>query len=135
MNLKKKIRTKIYTKNNNKQSRFAVLELENYGIPFSEQRLDIVGIKKEEVVFLSKHTEGGIMDLLATQSMNFKKIKNNILDMSYNELVDHIVANPLILTAPIIYHNQRILIGYEQEDVEDLAARIVGKRKRVEIND
>ena len=136
MKLKKGINTKIYTKKGDNQCYDAILELENYGILYIEQRLDIVGITREEVDFLARHTENGIMDLLSRQSKEFKRVKNSrILDMSYNQLVDFIVENPRILAVPIVYSKKRVIAGYSQEEMENFAAIISGKRKKAKVDD
>ena len=134
MNLKKKINAIVYTvKGDN--SKDALLELENYSLIYKEKRLDIKGISKEEVEILAKSTEHGIMDLMNRQSREFKRIASRILDMSYKQVVDHIVENPTILKTPIVYTKKGIVVGLLIEDIENLAARIAGKRKKVEFDD
>lgn len=134
MNLKKKINAIVYTAKGD-NSKDALLELENYGLIYKENRLDIKGISKEEVEILAKSTEHGIMDLMNRQSREFKRIASRILDMSYKRVVDHIVENPTILKTPIVYTKKGVVVGLIIDEIENLAARTAGKRKRVEVND
>lgn len=75
------------------------------------------------------------MDLMNRQSREFKRIASRILDMSYKRVVDHIVENPTILKTPIVYTKKGVVVGLIIDEIENLAARTAGKRKRVEVND
>lgn len=134
MKLKKRFNAIIYTTNGD-NSKDAILELENYGLIYKENKLDIKGISKEEVEELARSTEHGIMDLMARNTREFKRIASRILDMSYKQVVDHVVENPTILKTPIVYTRKGIVVGLIIDEIENLAALTVGKRKKVEVND
>ena len=134
MKLKEKINAIIYTVHGD-NSQDAILELENYGLIYKEKKLDIKGINKEEVECLARSTEHGIMDLMGRNTREFKRIASRILDMSYKQVVEHVVENPTILKTPIVYTTKGIVVGLLIDDIENLAALTAGKRKKVKIDE
>jgi regulatory protein spx len=80
---------------------------------------------REELMDILSLTENGFDDIISPRSIAYKKIKKNINNMKFSELVDFIIKNPDVVHRPIIlqYVNKkplRLLIGFNSNDMNIL---------------
>ncbi|MDR2462023.1 MAG: Spx/MgsR family RNA polymerase-binding regulatory protein [Mycoplasmataceae bacterium] len=94
------------------------------GFEFIERDISKEGITRDELIDILYLSENGFDDIVSVRSNSFKTLKSKkIDDLSFNDALDLIQANPLILHRPIIvqYNEKkvptRILIGYNKDDI------------------
>ena len=92
----------VYTSPSCSSCRKAKKWLDDYGIKYIEKNLFVVKITREDIKQILEKTENGFEDIISTRSKAFKENNLNVDDMTINELLDFIVANPSVLRRPII---------------------------------
>ncbi|MDF9867237.1 regulatory protein spx [Bacilli bacterium PM5-3] len=108
---------KVYTSPSCASCRKAKRWLTNFGIEFVEKNIFVSKLSKEELKAILEKTEHGFEDIISTRSKVFKEKAVDIENMSINELLEFIEANPSVLKRPIIIDDRRLQIGYNDEEI------------------
>ena len=74
-------------------------------------------ITREDIKHILEKTENGFEDIISTRSKAFKENNLDADEMTINELLDFIVANPSVLRRPIIVDKHRLQVGYNDEEI------------------
>ena len=117
----------IYTSPSCSSCRKAKKWLDEYGIKYIEKNLFVVKITREDIKQILEKTENGFEDIISTRSKVFKENNLNADDMTINELLDFIVANPSVLRRPIIVDKHRLQVGYNDEEIRCFLPRELRK--------
>jgi regulatory protein spx len=64
-----------------------------------------------------KNTENGFEDIISTRSKYLQENNIDIESLKYSELEQLIIDNPSILKRPIIVDDNKLQIGYNEEDI------------------
>ena len=107
----------IYTSPSCSSCRKAKKWLDEYGIKYIEKNLFVTKITREDIKNILEKTENGLEDIISTRSKAFKENNLDADEMTINELLDFIVANPSVLRRPIIVDKHRLQIGYNDEEI------------------
>lgn len=92
--------------------------LKERNLPYIEKNIFQVLLNKTEVKYLLMRSENGTEDIISKRSKIIQENKYDIDNMSMNELVDFIIANPSILRRPIILNDTNFQIGYDSEEID-----------------
>ena len=92
--------------------------LKDREIPFVEKNLFTTLLNHDEVKFMLKRTENGSDDIISKRSKVMNENNINVEDMTTNELVDFIIANPSVLKRPIIISETNFQVGYDEEEID-----------------
>lgn len=59
----------------------------------------------------------GTEDLLSRHSKAFETFKDEIDDMSLNDLIDLLISEPTLLRLPIIVSEKEIMVGFNKDNI------------------
>ena len=96
---------------------------EEQKIPYKEKNIFTSVLDKEELKKILELTENGTEDIISKRSNVIKENKIDIDSMSLNELFEFIKANPSCLKRPIIISEDRLRIGYNEEEISSFIPR------------
>ncbi len=90
---------------------------EEHRIPYREKNIFNVKLTRDDIMSMLKNSEGGFEDIISKRSKVFQEIDLNLDDMSLNELTDFIIENPSVLRRPIIIEQQKMQVGYNEDEI------------------
>lgn len=105
--------------------------LVDHNLPFIERNLNKEPLRAEDVKAMLRLTEDGTEELISTRSKIFSELTIDLDDMSINKLIDLIVMYPSLLKRPIILDNQRMQIGYNDDEIRRFLPREVRQRELI----
>ncbi|MCT3114738.1 transcriptional regulator Spx [Leuconostoc lactis] len=105
--------------------------LGDHNLPFVERNLNKEPLRAEEVKAMLRLTEDGTEELISTRSKIFSELTIDLDDMSINKLIDLIVMYPSLLKRPIILDDQRMQIGYNDDEIRRFLPREVRQRELI----
>lgn len=104
--------------------------LEKHDIPFKERNIFSEPLSKEELTQILRMTENGTEEIISTRSRAFQNLEVNLDDLSIDELLDLVEANPSLLRRPIIMDDRRLQVGYNEDEIRRFLPR---KVRRLEL--
>ncbi len=107
----------IYTTSSCSSCRKAIEWMKQHNIPFKEKNIFKEKLTVKDIHNILKNTENGYDDIISTRSKIFTESNLNIDDMKTSELEQLIIDNPSILRRPIIIDDDKIQIGYNDDDI------------------
>jgi regulatory protein spx len=99
--------------------------LEKQGLDFEERNIISEPLTKRELKEILSLTETGTDEIIATRSKVYQKFSFDFNELSFNELVAVIEENPSLLKRPIIMNENKLQIGYSEEDIHQFVPRKV----------
>ena len=105
--------------------------LVDHNLPFIERNLNKEPLRAEDVKAMLRLTEDGTEELISTRSKIFSGLTIDLDDMSINKLIDLIVMYPSLLKRPIILDDQRMQIGYNDDEIRRFLPREVRQRELI----
>lgn len=105
--------------------------LVDHNLPFIERNLNKEPLRAEDVKAMLRLTEDGTEELISTRSKIFSELTVDLDDMSINKLIDLIVMYPSLLKRPIILDDQRMQIGYNDDEIRRFLPREVRQRELI----
>ncbi|ANY11261.1 transcriptional regulator Spx [Leuconostoc lactis] len=105
--------------------------LVDHNLPFIERNLNKEPLRAEDVKAMLRLTEDGTEKLISTRSKIFSELTIDLDDMSINKLIDLIVLYPSLLKRPIILDDQRMQIGYNDDEIRRFLPREVRQRELI----
>lgn len=105
--------------------------LVDHNLPFIERNLNKEPLRAEDVKAMLRLTEDGTEELISTRSKVFSELTLDLDDMSINKLIDLIVAYPSLLKRPIILDDQRMQIGYNDDEIRRFLPSEVRQRELI----
>lgn len=105
--------------------------LVDHNLPFIERNLNKEPLRAEDVKAMLRLTEDGTEELISTRSKIFSELTIDLDDMSINKLIDLIVKYPSLLKRPIILDDQRMQIGYNDDEIRRFLPREVRQRELI----
>lgn len=107
---------KIYTTPTCSSCRKAKKWLDEHKIAYQEISLLNAKLSNDDLNGILKNAENGVEDII---SMRSKYLENtDIENMTITELKSFIIEHPLVLRRPIIVGDDRMQVGYNEEDIE-----------------
>ncbi len=91
--------------------------LEEHNISYVEKNLFQVKITDNDIKDMLKNTLNGFDDIISQRAKIIKENNIDINKMKYSELVEFIKENPSILKRPIIIDDNKLQVGYNDEEI------------------
>ncbi|MGT2753807.1 transcriptional regulator Spx [Streptococcus ovis] len=116
---------KIYTVSSCTSCKKAKNWLNAHQLSYNEHNLGKEAITKEEILDILTKTENGIASIVSSKNRYAKSLECDIEELSVNEVIDIITANPRILKSPILIDEKRLQVGYKEDDIRAFLPRAV----------
>ena len=107
----------IYTTSSCSSCRKAIAWMKEHNIPFKEKNIFTEQMTLKDLRKILKNTENGYDDIISTRSKYFVENNLDIDSMRTSELEQLILNNPSILRRPIIIDDEKIQVGYNDDDI------------------
>ena len=91
--------------------------LEDNHINFVEKNIFSNLLSEAEIKYLLSRCENGTEDIISTRSKAYVNLKENLDEMSINELTRFIQRNPSVLKRPIMLSERNMVIGYDDDEI------------------
>lgn len=108
----------IYTSPGCASCRKAKAWLKEHDKSYVEKNIFSTILNDKELRFLLTRSENGTDDLISRRSKVLQNTDVDIDSMNLNTLIKFIQCNPSVLKRPIILDEDRMLIGYDNEEIE-----------------
>lgn len=105
----------LYFHTNDPSKRKAIRWFEQHNIEVHERNIEKEPLDQEEVLKLLSLSINGTDDLISKRSRDTKALKMDRQSVTINQLTAAIRTNPRILKNPIIFDNNKIITGFDQE--------------------
>ncbi len=125
---------KIYTTNSCASCRKAIKWFKEHNIEYKEVNFFNTPITRADILNMLENSEDGFEDIISTRSKVFVESNLNIEDMKFNELVDFIIKHPSVLKRPIIVDDNKIQVGYNDEEIRVFIPREVRRQWVCSVN-
>ena len=116
---------KIYTVSSCTSCKKAKNWLNAHQLTYNEHNLGKEAITKEEILDILTKTENGVASIVSSKNRYAKSLDCDIEELSVNEVIDIITANPRILKIPILIDEKRLQVGYKEDDIRAFLPRAV----------
>ena len=116
---------KIYTVSSCTSCKKAKNWLNAHQLSYNEHNLGKEAITKEEILDILTKTENGVASIVSSKNRYAKSLDCDIEELSVNEVIDIITANPRILKSSILIDEKRLQVGYKEDDIRAFLPRAV----------
>ena len=116
---------KIYTVSSCTSCKKAKNWLNAHQLTYNEHNLGKEAITKEEILDILTKTENGVASIVSSKNRYAKSLDCDIEELSVNEVIDIITANPRILKSPILIDEKRLQVGYKEDGIRAFLPRAV----------
>ena len=116
---------KIYTVSSCTSCKKAKNWLNAHQLTYNEHNLGKEAITKEEILDILMKTENGVASIVSSKNRYAKSLDCDIEELSVNEVIDIITANPRILKSQILIDEKRLQVGYKEDDIRAFLPRAV----------
>ena len=116
---------KIYTVSSCTSCKKAKNWLNAHQLTYNEHNLGKEAITKEEILDILMKTENGVASIVSSKNRYAKSLDCDIEELSVNEVIDIITANPRILKSPILIDEKRLQVGYKEDEIRAFLPRAV----------
>ena len=123
---------KIYLSGSCSSCRKAKKLLRKRHIEFEEINLTKDIMEKDDLIKILSLTENGLEDVIATRGKTYSGLNHNFDELGLEEAYRLIQENPRLLKRPLIFDEQRLLIGFNEDGIR---AFIPPEVRRVELRE
>lgn len=106
-------------------------------LPFEERNMFSDPLNSEELMQILSLTKNGTEDIISTRSKVYQKLAIDLDDLKLEELLNLIETYPNLLKRPIIIDQNKLQVGYNEEDIRKFFPRnlrkIIFKRRQREL--
>lgn len=108
---------KIYTTPSCSSCRKAKQFFSKENIPYLEKNILVTDLNENELRDILVKSENGTEDIISTRSKIIKESGVDVDNMTINELIQFVRANPSVLKRPIMVDESKIQVGYNEEEI------------------
>ena len=121
---------RIYYRGSCFSSKRAFAWFEKYNIHVEKKRISKLD-KKELIELLSLSNEGlkEILKSAGRSSKGVQELIDRVMGLSFNESLDFLIAHPEILQTPIIMGDNKLLIGYNEDEIRQFLPKEYRRRR------
>lgn len=94
--------------------------LETKPVSVNERRFFKEKPSPEEVRWLADRLPGGVRDLLSTRSRRYRELGLAERDLTDEELVDLLAAEPGLWRRPVVVRGDQVVVGYDAAGLEEI---------------
>lgn len=104
--------------------------LDEYRIQYIEKNIFHQRLTAEDLDLMLEKTENGFIDIISTRSKVIREKEIDLENLTVGQAKAFILENPSILKRPIILNEDRIQVGYNEEEIRafiplDLREKII----------
>ena len=101
-----------------------IQQLQNWGQEIHEVTSE--NLSPQLLVEVLRWTQGGFDDIVVNhpQSMELKALKKQCYTLQFNQALEFIMSHPELLRTPIILENDKLLVGYNEEEIRAFIPRL-----------
>ncbi|MEY8538198.1 ArsC/Spx/MgsR family protein [Lactococcus muris] len=121
---------KIYYRGSCGSSRRAFSWFEKYDIHVEKKRVS--RLDKKELIQLLSFSNEGLKEILKSSDRSGKAVQkslDHIMGLSFNESLDFLIAHPDIFQTPIIMGDNKLLIGYNEDEIRQFLPKEYRRRR------
>ncbi|MFR1820984.1 MAG: ArsC/Spx/MgsR family protein [Lactococcus petauri] len=114
----------VYCGRSSRTSRQAVAWFEEYKIQISKKRIE--QITREDLVHILSISENGFPDIIKSakgSGTRIHKVRKYISVLNFGEAVDYLMEYQDVLRVPLIFDEQKLVIGYNPESIRIFTAK------------
>lgn len=106
-------------------------------LPFKERNIFSDPLNSDELMEILSLTKNGTEDIISTRSKVYQKLDIDLEELKLEELLSLIEKYPNLLKRPIILDENKLQVGYNEEDIRKFVPRnlrkIILKRRQTEL--
>lgn len=106
-------------------------------LPFKERNIFSDPLNSDELMEILSLTKNGTEDIISTRSKVYQKLDIDLEEFKLEELLSLIEKYPNLLKRPIILDENKLQVGYNEEDIRKFVPRnlrkIIFKRRQTEL--
>ncbi|KPG70464.1 MULTISPECIES: transcriptional regulator Spx [unclassified Enterococcus] len=106
-------------------------------LPFEERNMFSDPLNSEELIQILSLTKNGTEDIISTRSKVYQKLAIDLDELKLEELLSLIETYPNLLKRPIIIDQNKLQVGYNEEDIRKFVPRnlrkIIFKKRQREL--
>ena len=106
-------------------------------LPFKERNIFSDPLNSDELMEILSLTKNGTEDIISTRSKVYQKLDIDLEELKLEELLSLIEKYPNLLKRPIILDENKLQVGYNEEDIRTFVPRnlrkIIFKRRQTEL--
>lgn len=106
-------------------------------LPFKERNVFSDPLNSDELMEILSLTKNGTEDIISTRSKVYQKLDIDLEELKLEELLSLIEKYPNLLKRPIILDENKLQVGYNEEDIRKFVPRnlrkIIFKRRQTEL--
>lgn len=106
-------------------------------LPFKERNIFSDPLNSDELMEILSLTKNGTGDIISTRSKVYQKLDIDLEELKLEELLSLIEQYPNLLKRPIILDENKLQVGYNEEDIRKFVPRnlrkIIFKRRQTEL--
>ena len=106
-------------------------------LPFKERNIFSDPLNSDELMEILSLTKNGTEDIISTRSKVYQKLDIDLEELKLGELLSLIEKYPNLLKRPIILDENKLQVGYNEEDIRKFVPRnlrkIIFKRRQTEL--
>lgn len=119
---------KIFIKSSCGSSRMAKKWLNQFHIDYKEE--NISRMTRDELIHIVSLSEFGFEELMVGKTARATNARAFIMELSFGEAIDFLLENPTILRSPLIVAENKLQIGYNDQEMGKFISRKKRKFKR-----
>lgn len=113
----------IYTTPSCSSCRKAKKWFDDHRIEYREKNIFNIKLTKDDIFLMLRNTESGFDDIISTRSKVFQEKNLDIEEMSMRDLTNFIIENPSVLRRPIIIEDNKMQVGYNEDEIRTFIPR------------
>ncbi len=106
-------------------------------LPFKERNIFSDPLNSDELMEILSLTKNGTEDIVSTRSKVYQKLDIDLEELKLEELLSLIEKYPNLLKRPIILDENKLQVGYNEEDIRKFVPRnlrkIIFKQRQTEL--
>ncbi|KZK39104.1 Spx/MgsR family RNA polymerase-binding regulatory protein [Lactococcus taiwanensis] len=108
---------KVYLSGSCSSCRKARKWLRKRQLEFMEINLSSTVMSKEDLIKILSLTENGLEDIIAVRGKTYLNLEQEFESLSLEEAIRLIQKNPRLLKRPLIFDDNRLLVGFNEEGI------------------
>ena len=108
---------KVYLSGSCSSCRKARKWLRKRQLEFMEINLSSTVMSKEDLIKILSLTENGLEDIIAVRGKTYLNLEQEFESLSLEEAIRLIQKNPRLLKRPLIFDDNRLLVGFNEDGI------------------
>ncbi|GEK36983.1 transcriptional regulator Spx [Enterococcus thailandicus] len=114
---------KVYASPSCTSCRKARAWLQTNQLEFEEKNIFVDPLLEEEIKEILAATEGGVEDIISTRSKIYEKLCLDFNELTLKQMIVLFKEYPSLIRRPILIDENRILIGFNEDEIRSFVPR------------